>query len=214
MATRSMAMPCDRLVRICTDMTGRIINADDYRRMRWKNGAGETIEIAKFPPDADLDNFGWRISMATIASDGPFSAFPGIERTLSILSGAGISLTVGNDDPVRLDTESAPFVFEADTKAAAQLIDGPITDFNVMTRRSGWRHAVRKIRTAAGDVLTIDNSAAHTIVFCCSGTFDASDGTATALLVANGTLWLEHGGDIWSLESGTLFIVEIDAITT
>ncbi len=44
--------------------------------MPWKNGGGETAEIAVFPPSADLSEFGWRISMATVSSDGPFSAFP------------------------------------------------------------------------------------------------------------------------------------------
>lgn len=195
-------------------MIGRIINADHYRRLLWKNGGGETIEIAKYPPNADLDAFGWRISMATVGSDGPFSAFQGVERTLCVLSGAGISLTVGNSDPVKLESKSAPFSFPADAPATAHLIDGPITDFNVMTRRSAWRHTARKVQTAAGAVLTIDNSAAHTIVFCRSGAFETGIGIAIASLAANATLWLERGGDpwtLWSVESGALLIVQIDA---
>jgi environmental stress-induced protein Ves len=197
-------------------MTSRIITPDQYRRMRWKNGGGETIEVAKYPPDADLDGFGWRISMAIVDSDGPFSAFQRVERTLSILSGAGISLTVGNADPVRLDTETPPFSFPADAPATARLINGPITDFNIMTRRSAWRHTVRKVRIAAGGVLTIDPSATHTIVFCGSGVFDAGDGAAAASLASKATLWIERDGDSWTLrpiEPGTLFIVEIDAAT-
>lgn len=195
-------------------MTGRIIGADRYRRMPWKNGGGETVEIAVFPQNAGLDGFGWRISMATVASDGPFSLFDGIDRTLCVLSGPGIALIVGNGDPVRLDTGSAPFPFPADTNAAAHLIDGPITDFNVMTRRSDWRHALRKVQLPSGEVLAIDPSAAHTIVFCSSGAFEANDGTATAPLAANATLWLDRGSGPWTLRStrsGTLFVVEIEA---
>ncbi|TAN00988.1 MAG: HutD family protein [Rhizobiaceae bacterium] len=196
-------------------MTSRILAPDRYRHMPWKNGGGETVEIAIDPPCADLDSFGWRISMATVGSDGPFSAFPGIERTLSILSGAGISLAVGNDDPVRLDTGSEPFTFPADMTAAAHLIDGPVTDFNVMTRRSDWRHTVRRVRMDAGTVLSTDQpSAAHTIVFCRSGVFEAGDGTTAASLTANATLWVECGADPWilrSAETGTVFVVEIEA---
>ena len=50
----------------------------------WKNGGGSTTEIAVFPPDAGFDDFDWRVSLATVAADGPFSAFPGIERTLAM----------------------------------------------------------------------------------------------------------------------------------
>jgi environmental stress-induced protein Ves len=197
-------------------MTGRIITADDYLHMPWKNGGGETVEIAIFPPNADLDSFGWRVSMATIGSDGPFSAFPGIERTLSILSGAGISLAVGNDDPMRLDAGSAPFSFPADTPATARLVDGPVTDFNVMTRRRDWRHTVRRVRIKAGTILPISSSATHTIIFCQSGVFEAHGGTGVASLVTNATLWVEHGGEPWMLRStevGTVFVVEIEAVT-
>ena len=50
--------------------------------MPWKNGGGETAEIAVSPPGAALDDFDWRLSMARVETDGPFSAFPGIDRTL------------------------------------------------------------------------------------------------------------------------------------
>lgn len=58
----------------------------------WKNGGGETREIAAFPPGAGFDDFDWRLSIATIAEDGAFSAFPGIDRTLILLSGNGVAL--------------------------------------------------------------------------------------------------------------------------
>ena len=69
--------------------------------MRWKNGGGETAEIAVSPPGAALDAFDWRLSMAKVETDGPFSAFPGIDRTLAILEGEGIRLSVGGEPPLR-----------------------------------------------------------------------------------------------------------------
>ncbi len=62
--------------------------------MPWKNGGGETVEIAVFPEGAGFKDFGWRISLASVASDGPFSAFPGIDRTLTVIDGVGIDLVV------------------------------------------------------------------------------------------------------------------------
>ncbi len=71
-----------------------ILKAENHRRMPWKNGGGVTVEIAIHPQGASVDDFDWRVSMATVASDGPFSVFPGIDRTLSVLEGDGILLDV------------------------------------------------------------------------------------------------------------------------
>ncbi|WP_275791011.1 HutD/Ves family protein [Pararhizobium gei] len=119
-----------------------VLRAGDYRRMPWKNGAGETAEIAVFPPEADLAGFGWRISMATVASDGPFSIFAGIDRTLSILNGEGMELTIEGRQPLTLTQASAPLAFPADVATSARLVAGTITDLNVMTRRGQWAHQV------------------------------------------------------------------------
>jgi environmental stress-induced protein Ves len=45
----------------------------------WKNGGGTTREVVTQPPGAAFDEFNWRVSIATIASDGPFSTFPGVD---------------------------------------------------------------------------------------------------------------------------------------
>ncbi len=125
------------------------IRAPDYRRMPWKNGGGETVEIAVYPPEADLSAFGWRVSMATVASDGPFSVFPGIDRTLSILQGAGMELDIAGRTPVVLTHASKPLAFPADAATTARLVSGTITDLNVMTRRGAWTHQVER-RTVEG----------------------------------------------------------------
>jgi environmental stress-induced protein Ves len=123
----------------------KLYRASEHKRMPWKNGGGETVEIAVSPPDASVEDFDWRISMATVASDGPFSIFPGIDRTLSILDGNGMSLTVAGGENWMLTRSSPPIAFAADVPVAAKLVDGPITDLNVMTRRGRYRHSVERI---------------------------------------------------------------------
>jgi environmental stress-induced protein Ves len=120
----------------------RVLKSADYRRMTWKNGGGETAEIAVFPEGAGLDDFCWRVSMATVGSDGPFSAFSGVDRTLSVLEGHGIALEVDGRDSVRLTTGSPPHRFAADAATSARLIDGRIVDLNVMTRHGRFDHRV------------------------------------------------------------------------
>lgn len=122
----------------------QVLRARDYRRMPWKNGGGETTEIAVFPPGADLSAFGWRISMATVASDGPFSVFPGVDRTLSILQGEGMELDIDGQKSVILTQTSEPLAFPADATTSARLVSGTIVDLNVMTRRGQWKHRVER----------------------------------------------------------------------
>lgn len=129
------------------------LRAADHRRMPWKNGGGETQEIAVHPEGADLAAFDWRVSMATVASDGPFSLFPGIDRTLAVLSGAGILLDVEGMAPQRLTPASPPLSFAADAPAGASLIGGPIADLNVMTRRGRCRHTMRAMTVEGRETL-------------------------------------------------------------
>jgi environmental stress-induced protein Ves len=127
----------------------RILRAENYHRMKWKNGGGETAEIAVSPEGAGLDGFDWRVSMATVEASGPFSLFPGVDRTLSVLEGEGIVLDVDGQTPVTLTAASAPYSFPADAATNAKLVGGPIRDLNVMTRRGRWRHQV-SVRTLDG----------------------------------------------------------------
>lgn len=123
----------------------RIIRAADCRTMPWKNGGGTTTEIVVSPEGASLSDFDWRISMAQVGADGPFSAFPGLDRTLCVLTGQGIRLAFGDGETVTLDATSAPFPFAADRAVDGVLIGGPINDINVMSRRGTWTHSVERL---------------------------------------------------------------------
>lgn len=116
--------------------------------MPWKNGGGVTHEIAAHPEGASLDGFDWRISMAEVASDGPFSVFPGIDRTLTLLAGDGITLDFGGSD-VPLRPGSGPLAFPGEARVTGRLHAGPILDLNVMTRRGHARHAVSVLPAGA-----------------------------------------------------------------
>lgn len=137
--------------------------------MPWKNGGGVTVEIAISPENASVDNFDWRISTATVANDGPFSVFPGIDRTLSVLEGNGIVLDVDGADTV-LTTTTEPFSFAADAKSGARLIEGPITDLNVMTRRGRFTHRVERLAVSGPRI--IQPTGELMLIFCAEGSLD------------------------------------------
>jgi environmental stress-induced protein Ves len=111
----------------------------------WKNGGGTTREIAVIPNGASLADFTWRVSVAEIARAGPFSAFPGIDRQILLLAGAGARLQ-GNGIDHRLDEPLVPFAFGGEAAIEATLLDGPSQDLNVMTRRGVVRSEVRIAR--------------------------------------------------------------------
>lgn len=124
-----------------------IVAPSDTRAMPWKSGGGTTWEVAIHPPGTDWSTFGWRVSIAEVASDGPFSSFPGIDRILVVLAGRGMRLTGIGDAPADL----APYdrvAFAGEARVDGTLVDGPTRDFNVMVRRGAWRADVRVVRDA------------------------------------------------------------------
>lgn len=123
----------------------KILASTHHRRMPWKNGGGETVEVAVYPEGSDLSGFGWRVSMALVASDGPFSLFPGVDRTLALLSGHGMELEIEGMGRHVLVPESGPLPFPADAPTSARLTGGAITDLNVMTRRGLFSHTLDRI---------------------------------------------------------------------
>lgn len=146
--------------------------------MPWKNGGGTTREIAAWPPAAGLEAFDWRLSIADIAADGPFSAFPGIDRQIVLLDGDGVRLRArdGSFDH-RLSAVGEPFAFAGEATVDATLLGGPTRDFNVMTRRGRCR----------ASVLSTGEAIAHT---------DAEHDTTVVLYVLAGTWRYDDARDV------------------
>lgn len=144
-----------------------IIKAETYRQVPWKNGGGTTAEIIVFPPDATMADFDWRLSMADVASDGPFSTFPGIDRTLTLLEGRGMDLAIEGQGDVRLNDRTPPLAFPGDVPVMARLVDGPIRDLNVMTRRERVLHTVEALALDGQRDVSVEGGTA--LLFCREG---------------------------------------------
>jgi environmental stress-induced protein Ves len=138
----------------------RILRSADYPTRPWKNGGGTTRDIAVSPPGASLDDFDWRLSLAQVDRDGPFSRFDNVERTLVLLSGAMTLHELGR----RIDlVRHRPFSFAGERAIDATVAGGATLDFNVMTRRGRTRHVARlesftqqvSIAAAAGKTLVL-----------------------------------------------------------
>jgi environmental stress-induced protein Ves len=128
-----------------TDHTAFVLPAHEYRRIRWRNGLGWTREIlrcrlgdgagAPHGADQDGDDWDWRLSIAEIERDAPFSTFPGIERELVLLSGNGLRLRFDDGECTALDPPHGRARFAGERAVTGELVDGPTHDFNLMWRR-------------------------------------------------------------------------------
>ena len=107
-----------------------VVSAASVPAQAWRNGGGRTRELLTWPADAPWQ---LRISRADIERDGPFSAFPQIERWFAVLQGQGVVLGFehgersvrSSDDALHFDGAAAP---------ACRLLDGATQDLNLMAR--------------------------------------------------------------------------------
>lgn len=167
----------------------RRIEAHEYRRMPWKNGGGETAQIAIGPAGATVEDFDWRISAARMTLAGPFSAFAGIDRSLAVLQGRGLKLRVSTPEGERelvLGAHGEAQAFDGEWPVQAELIGGePVLDFNVMTRRSRYTHCLRRLQLDTPAELTAD----VLVLYCVEGVAEchaAADPAAPPLALRPG----------------------------
>jgi environmental stress-induced protein Ves len=106
--------------------------------MAWKNGGGTTTEIAIAPEGAALGGarFVYRVSIADVTSDGPFSRFDGCDRHIMLLAGAGMTLDCGPHGQIGLTTPFEAHAFSGDWDVVGTLVHGPVRDFNVIVDRT------------------------------------------------------------------------------
>ncbi|MGW3275380.1 HutD/Ves family protein [Streptomyces kronopolitis] len=123
----------------------RILRARERAAAPWSNGGGVTREIAAHPPGAGWDGFAWRVSLADVTRDGPYSPLPGVRRILTVVDGAGLELTV--DGAVRLlPGGHRPFGFPGGAATGSRLLDGPVINLNVMLREGRADATVEIVR--------------------------------------------------------------------
>ena len=173
-----------------TGQPSRVLPASGYARMRWKNGAGWTSEILKVP---DNDAWHWRLSIAEIETDAPFSAFPGVERELVLLSGNGLRLRFDDGESHELLPPHGKLRFAGERAAFGELIDGPTRDFNLMWQRNAvdaqlWH------RPLVGTMALFVDASHCWAVHVLAGWARFADDSGLGDLAAGDTAILESGG--------------------
>ncbi len=107
------------------------INLRQVPVQAWRNSGGSTRELLAWP---QVQAWQVRVSVARIEQDGPFSAFPGIDRWFAVLDGAGVVLSLPEGER-RLSPASRPLAFDGEAAPGCTLLSGATTDLNLMVRR-------------------------------------------------------------------------------
>lgn len=173
--------------------------------MAWKNGSGTTVELAACPEGAGLADFGWRVSLATIGADGPFSCFEGIDRVLTHVEGGPLQLDV-DGCTVRLEDDAPPFAFAGEAAVLARLTNGPVRDLNAMARRDAWDISVTRITPAQGVHLAPEGHTRLCVALePCAGT----SGRGTVTLARFDALMLNNGDAAFVVERAAARMVSL-----
>jgi uncharacterized protein len=168
-----------------------VLRSSGYAAAPWKNGAGTTREVAL---EAAADGgWRWRVSIADVATDGPFSVFPGIDRILTLIEPAGVRLTVGGTEHDLAYLE--PFSFPGDAATSARLVAGPTRDLNVMTSHATTRATVDVIGLSAGAKVTA-GPAETVLVVVVAGAAAATTGATSVELAHLDALRADGDGDL------------------
>lgn len=169
----------------------RRIAYDDHRIVPWKNGLGMTREIATGGGTASVDDWGWRLSMASVVQDGPFSLFPGIDRIIAVIEGDGMDLTDAAGTILPLEPFE-PVSFSGDDEWTGRLRNGPVRDLNIMTRRGRYTATAEivsgpyeaSLETEPGEVLLVQVLAGGCLL--CADLGDAVTASEGETLISEG----------------------------
>ena len=175
-------------------MKVHVIHAASVAPQPWRNGGGMTRELWVWPPGSSAQDWRVRITLAEVAQDGPFSAFPGVLRRFAVVDGCGLSLQWAADGPWQdLEPGHAPVAFDGGLAPDCRLLESgehhqrKSTDLNLMTRHlSSSMQAIQlgQAKRMAGpqrgffaaqagrwwhDGQPAETIAAHTLVWQCEG---------------------------------------------
>ena len=165
--------------------------------MPWANGRGTSFEIASDRNDAE--EWTWRLAMAPVNEDGPFSRIECVNRFLAVVEGNGMLLSV---DRKKLQCRPMQVVrFRGDAITDATLTDGPITDVNLMIRR----------KEADGEMAIVSEAGllrGASIVVAIGGSAQMQCGDSTIELEPHDSM-LDCDDETVSLVSGAVCVISV-----
>lgn len=148
----------------------QIIRQCNFRTTQWKNGGGITHEITAHQGSGYMI---WRLSVAEVVSDGPFSIFEGKERILTVIEGSGIELL--HDGGKISARPFQPVRFSGELPIDGILTLGGVRNFNLIFDPSQVKAAVELVSPPDIEPLT-STSRREFALFCAEGYAETTGG--------------------------------------
>jgi len=135
----------------------RVQRFGEHRAMPWANGLGTSYEVAS---DRNVDGvWTWRVAIAPVVLDGPFSVMPGVDRQLVVINGEGMTLSIDGEivecPPGQVVRFSGDSTTEAHVIRSVNSPDNQVVDLGLMTVRSAASGQIVVVE-AAGSLLASD----------------------------------------------------------
>ena len=145
-------------------MIEQFFSRDTITSLPWKNGGGVTREVAKSHSHASF----WRLSIANVDQEGPFSSFEVFDRILTVIEGKGMVLARYNGNLIA-DLHN-PVHFFGTEAIDGLLPNGPIQDFNLIFDGSKLAADVSVTDSVELDI-RLSSTLVMTLVYCLTGAF-------------------------------------------
>ena len=181
-----------------------LIPASQQAVTQWAGGETRQLAIAPAGATVAARDFHWRFSTATVLQSGPFTIFDGYNRYLAIRSGAGLDLAVtapgSPQHRMQLTSPQHQACFAGAADTAAELLDGPVRDINLMLS-AGLQGGLRALQLLAQQPLALT---------CMTN--------ASWLLYADGLpagqhIQVQSGAQHWLLAAGDVLILPLASCT-
>jgi environmental stress-induced protein Ves len=157
----------------------------------WDNGKGKRRELALQPMDGSPSSgFAWRMGVAYVTADAPFSPMSGVDRWITLVDGDGFDMESSDfGTPYRLSKPLSPFGFRGESPITAKVLGSETQVFNVMVRRGVFNAQVEKLTAS-----TLPPWSSLLLVYCTHGELgvDVSGKSKHTLTPGQGALW-RHG---------------------
>lgn len=127
---------------------GTIVHLGNSTKRKWAHGEVREIAAGRMGDNAGLlpaagSTWDWRLSVASIERAGEFTPYDGFDRTLTLISGELLELTI--DGSVQAVESLRPLRFSGASVVSAALPRGEVLALNLITRTGAARGNVRMV---------------------------------------------------------------------
>lgn len=149
--------------KITNTLASRHFKSKDYLTQPWKNGQGQTLELAK----DDETPWRWRLSSAGLEGTMPFSLFPEYDRVVMLLSGGPLVLKHSTGKQRKLQP-LAPYAFSGNLETTSE-IQNPGRDFNLFLLKGTAKAAIYPTYLSQDEELQFPIIAKEHFLYCVEG---------------------------------------------